>query len=354
MPLRKAPCLTPARKALGTAVLCLAAAAGNPAAQAAGFSEDFSNDPATTGWARAGDTNLFRWDPAGRALQVTWDSSRTNSFLLHRLGTMLTKADDFSFSFDVRLQDIRVGSNPEKPSEFEIAVGLIHHGMVTNQNAYRGAGLSTLYGVRNLVEFDYLPDAGFGDTVATTMVSTNNRIFPVHNFPLSLTPGDLFRFTLAYTAADQTVRTHAWRNGQPYGLPPDHTLASLPLAGLPDFAVDAFSVTSYSDAIQTGPSAFHGSVLAHGTLDNVEVVLAAPPIQQLRLARIGSGSSQAWQAVFLGAANWSYTLERTTNRQVWVSQAGAQAGPAREITLVDTNPPPSSAAVFYRVRAEKP
>src|SRR5262249_32270918 len=156
---------------------------------------DFAQDPMQHGWRVFGDGGLFRWEPASQALAVTWDSSHSNSFIYLPLGTILTAADDFQLSFDLKLADIQAGSTPGKSNEFEIAVGLIQYASATNANAYRGTGVNSTYGVHNLVEFDYFPDAGFGDTWATTVVSTNNRIYPVHNFPLALTTGDTFRIT---------------------------------------------------------------------------------------------------------------------------------------------------------------
>jgi len=245
--------------------------------------EDFATDPLRRGWTLFGDATLFAWDAAGQVLSVTWDSSHSNSFFSWPLGTILSGADDFSFAFDLRLKDILAGSTPGKSNEFEIAVGLVNFASATNANAFRGAGQSAAYGVRNLVEFDYFPDAGFGDTFATTVISTNNRIFPAHNFPLTLSAGDTFRITIAYSAADRTVRTVAARNGAPFGMPPDNSLGDVRLAGTPDFRVDAFAVTSYSDAVQLGPPSVHGSVLAHGIVDNVRIVLPGPPLMNLRI-----------------------------------------------------------------------
>src|SRR6185503_3646250 len=188
-----------------------------------------------------------------------------------------------------------------------------HYVTATASHSFRGAGQSTTYGVRNLVEFDYFPDAGFGDTVATTVVSTNNRIFPAHNFPLTLRLGDVHRFQLTYSAADRVLRTSATRNGVAFGMPPDNTLASLNLTGRPDFQVDTFGVLNYSDAIQIGPPAFHGSVLAHATVDNIELLLPPNPIHQLRLTRSSSG----WEAAFEGAPGWTYTLRRSVDLRDW-------------------------------------
>jgi hypothetical protein len=314
------------------------------------FQETFTSNPATRGWRSFGDHSLFVWSETEKALAVTWDSSTSNSFYHMPLGALLSKSDDFSFSFDLRLKDIRVGSTPGKSNEFEIAVGLINYQNATNTQFFRGAGQSTTHGVRNLVEFDYFPDAGFGDTLATTVVSTNNRIFPVHNFPLTLSDGDLFHITLTYTATNQLLRTSATKNASPFGLPPDNSLADLDLSGKPDFRVDSFAIISYSDEIQAGPPSFHGSVLAHGTLDNIEWNLPPPAVGELTLAFVSSTSQ--WQVQFISQTNWTYFMERTVTMENWTDAAPGKRGSGGSLTIEDTNSPANH--VFYRVRAERP
>jgi hypothetical protein len=312
------------------------------------FEESFAVDPSTRDWRSFGDATLFQWNSTNQNLEITWDSARTNSFFYQPLGTILTKLDDFSVSFDLRLRDIRVGSTPGKTNEFEIAIGLLNYSSATNANAFRGAGVSSVYGVRNLVEFDYFPDADFGDTVATTVISTNNRIFPVHNFPLTLTPGATFRITVAYSASNQVLRTLATRNGQPFGMPPNNTLGDLPLAGRPDFRVDSFAVISYSDAIQVGDPEYHGSVLAHGTIDNVQIL--SPPLPVAGIAfHFSLGTSRI---EFTSRTNWSYQLERTVDFVSWTPSSLGAAGTGGTLMLTDTNSPMPN--LFYRVRAERP
>jgi len=326
-------------------------ACGPVAAQlgpAAAFQETFATDPATRGWQTFGDPSLFHWNAAEQNLEVTWDSSHTNSFFGVPLGVIVTKSDDFRFSFDLRLSEIRAGSTPGKSNEFEIALGLLNYASATNANAFRGAGQSPTYGVRNLVEFDYFPDAGFGDTFATTMVSTNNRIFPVHNFPLAMTTGDTFRITLSYTAGDQLLRTTATKNGVAFGLPPNNSLGDLSFSGKPDFRVDSFAVISYSDAIQTGPPAYHGSILARGTVDNVEILVPKLPVSNLRLRLLDS----RWRVEFTSVTNWIYTLERSTDLSGWLPAAAVSNGNGATLDLADTNAPAANA--FYRIRAERP
>ena len=311
-------------------------------AAAAGIMEDFATDPGQRGWRVFGDSSLFQWNQTNQNLEVTWDSSRSNSFFYLPLGTVLTKSDDFSFSFDLRLFDIRVGSTAGKSNEFEIAVGLLNYNSATNSKAFRGAGVSATYGVRNVVEFDYFPDAGFGDTFATTVISSNNVFAYQHNFPLTLSLGDTFRITMAYTASNQVLRTFATQNGLPFS-----PLGDVFLGATPDFRVDTFSVISYSDAIQAGSPVYYGSVLAHGAVDNVQTVTPAPPLSKLQLWESGSG----WAAEFMSLTNWTYVLEGSADLRSWAPASGPAYGNGGTLQLTDTNAP--ARKMFYRVQAER-
>src|SRR5687767_12304718 len=104
---------------------------------AAAIAESFVTDPATRGWRSFGDTSLFQWNAGNQNVEVTWDSSRTNSLFYRPLEAELTKGDDFSFGFDLRLRDIAIGVNPEKPYTFEIAIGLCKFSSITNTNFFR-------------------------------------------------------------------------------------------------------------------------------------------------------------------------------------------------------------------------
>jgi hypothetical protein len=312
--------------------------------RAAVFEETFVTDPTARGWRTFGDTSLFNWNSTDQNLEVTWDSSRSNSYFHVPLGTTLTKGDSFSFSFDVRLGDIRLGHTPNKPHEFQIAMGLFNYASATRTNFFVGSGTSSLYGIRNAVEFNYFPDAGFGDTFATIVASTNNDIYYAHNIDLHMTPGDTFRLVLSYTASDQILRTSATRNGLPFGLPPNQILSDLSLAGRKDFRADSFGIISYSDA---GQGFFPGSVLAHGTVDNVQLVVPEPPVSSLHL----SFAKSAWHAQFMSATNWSYTLERSADLVSWSPASPAAAGTGAALSLQDAETPVPNA--FYRVRAER-
>jgi hypothetical protein len=328
----------------------LAAACGLFAltANAALIVEDFSGDPKVSGWKSFGEASLFRWESTNEALEVTWDSSRTNSFFYLPLKTVLAKSDDFSFSFDLRLHDIELGVSPGKTNTFEIAIGLLNSRSITNANYFRGAGQSAAYGVRNLVEFDYFPDAGVGATFASTVVSTNNRIKPAHNFPLEMTVNDLFHITLSYTASNQLLRTTCLKNGAPYGLSPNNMLGDLSLNGHTDFRVDAFGISSYSDAIQIGSTEYWGSVLAHGTIDNVTLVVPPPALEEIGLSLTNSLA----RITFSSWTNWVYTLQRSSDARTWIDTGRTVAGTGAVMMLADTNG--LSDRAFYKVRLERP
>jgi hypothetical protein len=168
--------------------------------RAAMFSENFSGAP--TNWLVHGNEALFSWNTNTRALDVTWDSREPNSFFYHKLGTVLTRQEDFRFEFDLTLHDIATGVTPDQPYTFEVALGLIDLRSATATNFIRGQ----FSGTRNIVEFDYFPPFGsFGATVAGTIVSTNNMFAYSHNFPMEMTTEDLFHIRMDYTASNSTL-----------------------------------------------------------------------------------------------------------------------------------------------------
>ncbi|MEO7677741.1 MAG: hypothetical protein ABIV39_13355, partial [Verrucomicrobiota bacterium] len=109
-----------------------------------------------------------------------------------------------------------------------------------------------------------------------------------------------------------------------------------------DFRVDMFSVSSYSSAGDD-----FDSVLAHGTVDNIVIILP-PPVQNLT----GQFSNGGWQAQFNDRRNWLYRLERSTNFVSWMEVSTTAPGNGTTLFLQDTNP--VSPTAFYRVRASRP
>ncbi len=303
--------------------------------------EDFSANPAASGWNTYGNTNLFQWNGAQGTLNVTWDSSSSNSYFYHSLGTVLDRNDDFSLEFDLRLLDI---TTTTKPGPFEIAVGFINFADATRADYWRGTGIDAVHGPRNVVEFEYFPAGYYPDfgpvdpSISPTIISSNN-VFALQFGMLELTNGSLFHVVCSYTGSNATLRTTLTCNGAAFGPVPDLVLDT----NFTDFRVDTIAVSSYSD---TGD--VYDSILAHGIVDNLVVTTPEPPVTQVT----GAETNGVWQVQFLSRTNWVYALERTTDAQAWTALPATAPGTGAVLFLRDPNPPPSAA--WYRVRAQKP
>lgn len=305
---------------------------------AATVEENFSSDPLQNGWKIFGNTNLFQWDSTDQNLDVTWDSSQTNSYFYYALGTILARDDSFDLSFDLMFQDYASGTTPGKPYDFEAAIGFLNLANATQTNFSRGAGINKTYGPVNLLEFDFFPAFSiYQPTISQVIVSTNNVWLYNNNNLLDLTPGQWFHVDMNYNGAGRMLTTVVTNNGVQYGM--TQTI-SVPTNF--DFRVTAISVNSYSDQNATG------SILAHGTVDNFVVTVPPPPVQNL----IGGFTNSFWQTQFSSRSNWFYTLQQSPDLQSWTNVSAATPGNATNLVLVDANPPTDKA--FYRVSAQRP
>jgi len=305
---------------------------------AAAIVESFSTDPTARGWGIFGNADLFRWDSTNQNLHVTWDSSLTNSYFHIPLGTILTRSDDFALSFDLSLTDYISGTNPNKPYAFQAAIGFLNLAQATLTNFCRGAGASQTYGPRDLVEFNFFPSfSTYLPTIAQAIVSTNNSWLYNHDNLLEMTPGQLFRVAMKYVAATRTLTTTVTNNGAQYG--------STQFIIVPtnfDFRVSTFSISSYSELRADG------SLLAHGTVDNIFITIPPAPVMNLT----GAFSNGQWRVQFLSRSNWLYSLERLLDAETWTNASAAASGNVSNLSLLDTNPPATRA--FYRVKAQLP
>src|SRR5687767_6290818 len=153
--------------------------------------------------------------------------------------------------------------------------------------------------------------------------------------------GDLFEVTMEFV--QRRLTTTVKRNGQLYGQPQIIDLQSANT----DFRVDTFAVISYSDGQQSPPQ-FSGSILAHGIIDNVNLVIPNPPLIALR----GANAGNSFRASFIAVTNWLYRLEMTPNLQQWSLVAEGSALTNGPFYLEDTGV--SSGQAFYRVLANRP
>lgn len=324
--------IKPPRWVVGSAIIGMAL----HLTTAADFFEDFTTAPEASRWRTHGEASLFSWNPAGH-LDVTWDSSRTNSYFFHPLGTILGKDDDFTLVFDLKLKSVMPGFRPGKPNTFELAIGLINRAAATHINFFRGKGTGT---VRNLFELDYFPDAGLGATLWPAVWSTNASLSyrDANDYTLIELPlNTVLRIELTYTATNRTLQSAILADGQPFGPINDLVLSSF----FTDFRVDAFAICSYSD------EGTDDSLLATGEIDNVRLTLPPPPVGELALVR----NAGDWQLNFVSRTNWYYQAEVTSAFDGWQAAGNEVPGSGEVIGLpVSAGESPE----FWRVRATRP
>ena len=299
--------------------------------------EEFATDPFARGWQVVGDTNLCQWDAVHQNVAVTWDSSRSNSFLMLPLGTELTTADDFAFSFDLQLADAAVRDPENRPAAVQIGLGLVRQSRLPDGNPTRLAGTA-----QDLVEFDWFADSfipGFGDNPATigpaVFGANGSRAFSFNNF-FDLSDGATWRVRCAYAATNRQLTITLLRDGVDAGPVNPVKLATT----FQSFTVDAFAVIAWSENGTTTDS-----LLAHGTLDHVVLELPDTPIGALTLVGLGA-------VEFSSLTGWHYTLEASGDLQTWAGTVTAD-GTGGRLQLAD----PRDVVLprqFYRVRAARP
>ena len=309
-----------------------------------GLFEDFRVNPLTHGWKIFGETNLFAWNSTSQNLEVTWDSSRPNSYFYKRLDRVLSRNNDdsFSFYFSLRLRDIAIGTTTNKPYTFQIAVGLLNFQQATNAGFLRGTGFNS----PNIFEFNYFPDSGFGATISPTVISSNHQ-FATSFILKEVTTNDVYQIGMVLGDGGGRITTIVQRNGDPYAsdvffFPTNFT----------DFDVDTIAIASYSDEGQFPD--FAGSILAHGTVDNLYV--STGNFVAVDLAFTGRFENGNWRMDFDTQPGWVYTAGRMD--QVFGGGTSFDVGSLTGTnygrgTIIHTNPI-TSRPQFYRLLAEFP
>jgi hypothetical protein len=319
------------------------------------LTQDFSTDPLQQGWQVFGDTNLFTWDSANQNVAVTWDSTKPNSYFYHPLGFALTRYDDFSLEFDLRLSDIASGVEPEKTGPLQLGIGFLNLAEATSTNFMRGS----YGGAPDVAEFDYYADGYYdyngviypspASTVPSFIPGTDSFAYaPVFlsAFETELPTNQTVHVRLAFTAANQTALVTVTAGGGPLIQLPPLVLSdpgNSQFASTDTFRVDTFSISSYSSAGDD-----YDSLLAHGTLDNL--IITAQPLPITRFTG-GVGTNGLWQAQFFSRSNWLYTLDRSPDLHSWSPASVTNAGNEGFMVLQDGVP--LGARAFYRVRAQK-
>jgi hypothetical protein len=286
--------------------------------------EKFATNPALDGWQVFGDTNLFQWDSTNQNLDVTWDSSQTNSYFYHPLGATFTKADSFCVQFDLNLTDANA------IGYFELAIGLCNFADSTSTNFSRANGISP-----NLFEFDYFPDGGYGPSIDATLFDASSIFYYAYDDSQPMANGVTYRVVLIHHAGESTITGTVFANGQVFTMLPQ--IAS---GGADDFRLDTLCISSYT----TTDDYYGDALLAHGTVDNL--AFASPlPVDQVSTVAAG-------QVQFASDTNWLYTLEQSSDFKTWTPAAPVVFGNGTNLLLQATNAPADQS--FYRVRADLP
>jgi hypothetical protein len=341
---------------LRLSMLALAGLSLVSASRAVTIVEDFATNPLQDGWQVFGTTNLFQWDSTNHWLAVTWDSSQPNSYFYLPLGGYLTRYDDFSIAFDLRLQDIASNVAPGKTGPVQLGIGFQRYMVATNAGFLRPFGM---YGmVSDIAEFGYYPYGfyyGDGGQIydspphtVPSFVSSQGAYSPNElnpDYVLELPTNQLMHVTMTYNGDTQTAAITVTTNGVPVGSLPNlvlNTTNNNNFTASDDYSVDMFSIASY-----TSIGDDYDSLLAHGVVANLHIDLP-PPAQNLT----GAFSNGVWQVQFSDRTNWGYTLARTIGFGAWSDASDPAAGNGTTLVLQDTNAPAGHA--YYRVRANRP
>ena len=296
------------------------------------INEKFAADPAQGGWQAFGDTNLFTWDAAHKVMDVTWDSTRPNSYFYHPLGASITTTDSFCVQFDLQLSNAAAYAYGQS-----LAIGLLHWKDATNASFSR-----TLATSPNVFEFDYYPAYNYGgwsgpDTVAASIVDDAGN-FNYRAEVQSLLPGVTYHIVLLHYANSIDINGVIYTNGQAMStFVQAHNYYPANDDGA--FVFDTLSVNSYAD-----DGFADEDIFAQGTVANFS--FASP----LPMAAIQT--SVAGQTWFASNTNWIYTLEQSGDFATWSPAATPVVGNGTNLLLQATNMPGDK--TFYRVRADLP
>ena len=279
--------------------------------------EDFSADFLPSSWVVYGDESLFEWNAEAGVLAVTWDSEKPNSSFYRPLGLVLTEADAFAFTFDIALDEVKVGHLDGQPYTFEVAVGLVDIESAKGDGLSRGTGSDS----PNLVEWNYFPDTGFGATVSPAIASGKSQFAAGFTFPAALAVGEKYSVRMEYNPGERTLKTFmlenskAWKGIQSVKLQDDFS----------GFAVDAFSISSYT------AKGTESSLFATGTVDNLAIAVnrSQPRIVGARLI------DGQWRARTFGFATADYLLERSADLHDWQAVGNGVRSDGFYLRLID-------------------
>ena len=287
----------------------------------------------------------FQWDSSQERLRVEWDSSGPNRYFHLPLGQVVTRRRDLSWSFDLELESIEIGTTPGKEGTFPIALALLDLGKAREFS--RGSGINEERGPRNVVEWSYFPDSGFGATVSSGLISADSQWAFQNTFPLELETGVLYRVEMDYRAGSGVLATAMTEDGEPFGPLQEARLEDI--YGSPsrftDLEVDVLAICNYHDGGQDPDYA--GSVRAVGHVDNLRLSVG-PAARTVDPISIRRGGADGAIVGFEARGGLSYWLEETRDLARWMTVDALHADGAGLASFA--LPALGEELGFYRVR----
>lgn len=308
-----------------------------PQSRAETIRENFSADPAASGWIAVGETNLFRGKPENKWLEVSWDSSKAQSLFLLPLPRPLTSADGFSFGFNLNLWTNHAGPFFGPAESMPVTIGLFNLRDTTNRSLLTPGTISNMVVLHHTTIdlpanphfFGFRSALGFADDkgIATPPPGHLTVVTP------RLQPSAGVSGYLLYDSETRSIRHLASYAGQ-QGYSP---ITYLPQPAT-SFSCDAFGVIVWNQASwNREPANFEG------TLSGVRIGRYSHPIGPLTMPT-------AYSVAFVGQPAWEYSLDASSDLSAW-TPVQTIPGDEGELRLSDSREGLFSQQ-FYRVRAK--
>ncbi len=296
---------------------------------------DFSADPFGSrpgAWSIIGDAQLFRWNSDTHQLDVTWDSSRPNSFCVWPLPYSVSAKDAFRFGWTLTLRDAGARESAVHSNVLQISVALLQQARLPDGYPQRTrAGRAS-----ELLDFSFFPLADYGPFGMAAYISpvAFGKTTAGYSFGNSynLADGLPHPIICEWDSSARRLRTTVAGVG-------DLAPTDPPLPVTDDFSVDAFAIIVWNE----GPTP-NDSLLAHGSIGEVVINLPEPAVGRLKF----EFTSRTIR--FSSRANYVYALEASGDLIHWSPADGPVAGNEGELALIDSREA-LFPLQFYRVRA---
>lgn len=263
---------------------------------------DFDKDPSKSGWQALREAQLWFWNRDSGQLEVIWDSSQANNAFYIPLPYQLTRSDTFGLELEMVIDEIYAGLSPDKPFTFEIAVGFFNIQDLSSLSFRRGV----VGYARNILEWDFFPDTGFGPTIWPTAISETGLFnyngtsdYLIEDLPV----GKPIRVRLEFEGEIGAINSTVLYNGGEV-----IRYIRVPLAdAFTDFRLNAAGIINYCDA------GTDGSVFARAKVKWVRLWWPDPPLVHLGIS-LGGGKCRV---IFDAKAGWRYVLQESLDLLRW-------------------------------------